>query len=212
MTGGRVMVCGSRALGASARPAVASVVRAALASGSRLVVGCASGADAAALAAALAAGPGAPVSLFAAFGQAGAGAAGRASNVRGVAAAVAGGLPVSWWAGGPASVPLRARLARRSLAAVRFAARGGPGSSLVAFAAALPPRPFSSGPFPSCGSGSWSSVAAAALLGLPVSVVPVGPLASVSPASLPPLPGGGGGGVWVSASRGWRWSPAPGLF
>jgi len=46
------------------------------------------------------------------------------------------------------------------------------GGGLVAFPASpRPPRAFGPGPFPSCGSGTWATVGAAALLGVPVYVV-----------------------------------------
>jgi hypothetical protein len=106
---------------------------------------------------------------------------------------------VSWWAGGGPGVVLRARLARRSLAAVRLVAAGGPGSGLVAWSSRLPAIPFRAGPWPSCGSGTWSSVAAAARLGVPVIVVPVGPLARVPLARWPVLPAGG---HWSPVSSG----------
>ncbi|RIK25381.1 MAG: hypothetical protein DCC55_40630, partial [Chloroflexi bacterium] len=76
-----------------------------------------------------------------------------------------------------------------------------------------PPRSFGRarpGGWPSCGSGSWGSVGAAALLGLPVVVFQVGWPGFAGASSLPALPGAagrwlpaGGQGVW---SAGWRWS------
>ena len=203
-----VVVCGSRALPGAAVPLVGRVVSALLGAGSVLAVGCAVGADAAALSAAVAAGAAARLQVWAAFGPVSPPWAARrysapgacsASAVGAVAAALVAGAPVRWWAGGPPSVPLASRLARRSLACVRSAAAGGPGSGRVAFVASLPGRPFGRGPWPSCGSGSWASAAAAALLGLSVVVVPVGPLAGASVSSLPALPGGG---AWVPVSAG----------
>lgn len=201
-----VMVCGSRSLSPAGVQLVGQVVPALLAAGSVLSVGCASGADSAAVSSALAVGAGACLQMFAVGGSSGAGFAGPASAFPGVRAAASAGAAVTWWAGGPASVPLRARLARRSLVCVRSALAGGPGSGLVAFVSSLPPRAFGSGAWPSCGSGTWSSVAAAAQLGLPVFVVPLGGL-SVS--SLPVLPGWGS---WVPVSSGalscgFRWVP-----
>ena len=206
-----VMVCGSRSLSQAASRAVGQVVPALLGAGSVLSVGCASGADAAAVSSATAQGAGSRLQLFAVGGQGGAGFAGRASALPGVRAASVAGARVTWWAGGPPSVPLRARLARRSLACVRSVLAGGPGSGLVAFVSRLPSQAFGSGAWPSCGSGTWSAVAAAARAGLPVVVVPVG---GVSGCSLPGLPGGGS---WVAVGLaaqvgGFRWVPAPSLF
>lgn len=199
-----VMLCGSRSLPAGAAPLVGRVVSALLGSGSALAVGCAVGADAAAISSALAAGAASRLQVWCAFGpvaapQGAAPGACSASAVSAVASALLAGAAVRWWAGGSAAVPLRARLVGRSLACVRAAAGGGPGSGLVAFVAQLPPRPFAPGAWPSCGSGSWGSAGAAARLGLPVVVVPVGGLAGCSVSSLPALPGGG---AWVPASAG----------
>ena len=203
-----VMVCGSRSLPEASAPLVGRVVSALLGSGSLLAVGCAVGADAAAISSALAAGAARRLQVWCAFGPVSppwraarysAPGACSASAVSAVASALLAGAAVRWWAGGPPSVPLRGRLVARSLACVRAAAGGGPGSGLVAFVAQLPPRPFAPGAWPSCGSGSWGSAGAAARLGLPVLVVPVGTLAGVSASSLPALPGGG---AWVPASAG----------
>lgn len=205
-----VMVCGSRSLPAAAAPQVARVVSGLLADGSLVATGCAAGADAAAVSAVLAAGCASRLLLLAVGGSSGSGFAGRASAPAGVFAAAAAGASVRWWAGGPPSLPLRARLAARSLKCTRTAAAGGPGSGLVAFVAQLPPRAFAPGAWPSCGSGSWSSAAAAALLGLPVVVVPVGSLAGVALHSLPALPGWGSWSPVApgALSGGFRWSPA----
>lgn len=203
-----VMVCGSRVLPSSAGPLVGSAVSALLSAGSVLAVGCAAGADASAVSSAVSAGAAPRLLLFAVGGRSGAGFAGRASALAGVRSAVAAGAAVRWWAGGPASAPLRSRLVARSLVCVRAAAAGGPGSGLVVFVPQLPPRAFGPGAWPSCGSGSWGSAGAAALQGLPVVLVPVGPLAGVSLSSLPALPGGGS---WSPVSAGvlaggFRWS------
>lgn len=203
-----VMVCGPRVLPGSAVPLVGEVVSALLRSGSVLSSGCATGADAAAVSSVVAAGAAPRLQVWAVGGSSGSGFAGPVSALAGVRSAVAAGAAVRWWAGGPSSVPLRARLVRRSLACVQSAASGGPGSGVVAFVAALPPRPWSgSGAWRSCGSGSWGSVGAASLLRLPVVLVPVGQLAGVPLSSLPALPGGGS---WAPVPSGvvpgFRWS------
>lgn len=197
-----IMVCGSRDLSAEGVELVRGVVRSVMGSGRSLLVGCAVGVDAVALDEGLRVAAD-RVSLFSAFGPGGAGAVGKVSNVAGVVRAAAVGVAVEWWAGGLASVPVRARLANRSLSAVR--AVSGSGGVLVAVVNAPPPRSFGGGAFPSCGSGSWSSVAAAVQLGVPVVVFPVGFPSRALPSL--PVPGqwvSAGSGVW---SGGWKWSP-----
>lgn len=211
---------GSRSLSAAvAGPLVSALVGSALAAGRAVAAGCALGADSLALSAAVAFGAGRSVRaagfqsrlfVFCAFGPAGLG-VGRSSSLAGVSAAAAAGARVAWWAGGGPAVPPAARLAGRSLAFVRFLAASPPGSALVAFVSGPPPRAFgraAPGGWPSCGSGSWGSVGAAALLGLPVVVFPVGWAGFAGAASLPPLPGRGpaGRGRWVAAGGRWPWA------
>jgi hypothetical protein len=204
-----LMFAGSRDL-APGSADIAAAVSVAVRSGSRIVTGCATGADALVIRAALALGPQgvAALSVLAAHGPVSparssarytAPGSWSGSALADVAAALHAGASLSWWAGGGPDVVLRARLARRSLAAVRLVAAGAPGSGLVAWCSRLPPLPFRAGPWPSCGSGSWSSVAAAARLGVPVIVVPVGPLARVPLARWPVLPAGG---HWSPVSSG----------
>jgi len=96
--------------------------------------------------------------------------------------------------------------AARSAALVRAVAASGSGAGLVGFPAApcpagvAPARAWRVGSPP---SGTWSSLALAAGLGVPVVVFPLGG------ARLPAWPGGS----WVRAdaavwASGWRWSPA----
>ncbi len=186
--GGVVAVCGSRSLPVAAGPLVGQVVRSLVAGGSSLAGGCATGADGFALSSALASGACSRLSVFAAFGPGGAGAAGSVSAVSQVAAVAAAGASVAWWAGGPASVPVRVRLAARTRAVVGAANVG-----LVAFLGAPS----------SCGSLLACRVAAGR--GLPVLVFPVGfpagHLPSLGSGSWSPS---GRGGVW---SKAWRWVP-----
>lgn len=193
---------GSLSLPPSARPLVASVVGGWLSAGASVVVGCAVGADHFVVSSVLAAGAASRLTLFVAFAPSGVGAAGSVSAVAGVTAAALAGASVRWLAGGPLDIPLRARLARRSLALVRHLAAT-PGAGLVAFVSSLPSAPFGRGPFPSCGSGAWSTLAAAALLRVSVVVFPV----TLSPCHLVPLPAGGSWqpGPWP---RSWSWSPS----
>ena len=124
--------CGSRSLPASAQPLVASVVSAVLSgSSARLVVGCSVGADALVLSSVPQSSL-SRVSVFAAFGFSGRGAC-SLSAVQVVKAVGQGGAFVNWWSGGRLSVPLRLRLAKRSLALVQFLARRH--SALVCFLA-----------------------------------------------------------------------------
>jgi hypothetical protein len=216
------MLAGSRDLPGT--PEIAAVVSDLVSSGSRLVTGCATGADAQAIRAALALGsPGvAALSILAVHGPVSppwsaprysAPGAWSGSALADVAAAQLAGVPVAWWAGGGPDLPLRARLARRSLAAVQLAAAGGFGSGLVAWPSRLPACPFRAGAWPSCGSGTWASCAAAARSGLPVVVFPVGELAGLSLSAWPELAAGGDwwplkSGVLAGAAQ---WSPAPSL-
>ena len=165
---GVVAICGSRSLPGSVGSLVAPVVRSLVSSGRVVAAGCAAGADALVVSAAVQAGTASSVQVFAVGGSWGSGFAGRASAFSGVVTAGAAGAGVSWWSGGGASVPLRKRLVSRSLACV------GSAGALVAFVAGPPPRAWSgSGLWRSCGSGSWSSVAAAAFHGSPPVVLTV---------------------------------------
>ncbi|BBL77541.1 hypothetical protein [Methylomagnum ishizawai] len=189
MAGGVVAVAGSRALPPAGLALVQRVARALVASGRSLAVGCASGADAAVLGAV----PASAVSVFAAFGPGGVGSC-PVSAVSAVAAVAAAGGSVVWWAGGPASVPLAARLAARSAAVVGAASSG----CVVFFGSP-------------CSRGSLLAASLAAGRSLPVVAFPVG-----FPGSALPSLGAGSwvpcsrGGVWASA---WSWVPAQaGLF
>jgi hypothetical protein len=109
----------------------------------------------------------------------------------------------------------RGAFAARSAALVRAVAASGPGAGLVGFVAGPCPagiEPARSWRAGSSASGSWSTVALAVGLGLPVVVF----WCSSGPAQLPAWPGGAWavagppGGVWAA---GWRWVPGQlGLF
>lgn len=180
-TGGVVAVAGSRALPAGGAVLVAEAARALVASGCSLVVGCCRGADAAVLSAV----PVSRVRVLCAFGSAGEG-AGPASAVGPVLAYASLGGAVAWWAGGGPSVPLFARLARRTRAVASCASSG-----LVLFPSSPESR------------GSCLAAELAVARGLPVVVVPLG----FSPSLLPSL----GAGGWVRANASgvfagaWRW-------
>jgi predicted Rossmann fold nucleotide-binding protein DprA/Smf involved in DNA uptake len=182
---GAVAFCGSRRLPPAGRALAGRVAQGVLASGRPLVLGCCTGADAAALGACP---PGSAVRVLAAFGPGGAG-AGRHSAVSRVAAFAAAGGAVSWWAGGGSSVPLAWRLAARTRAVVQAGSGG-----LVAVFGAPGSR------------GSLLACRAAAAQGSPVVAFPVGFRGEL----LPVLGAGawvpaGGSGVWSAA---WRWQPA----
>jgi len=165
-----IMFGGSRSLSPSSSPLVAQVVSASLAAGSGVSVGCAAGADAAVLVAACRVSP-SSVQLFAVGSSSGSGFWSGSAPFGWLARAAALGARVVWSAGGPSAVPFRARLLRRSLAALAVAGSAvfflsspsSPGSLRVASAAAgagLPVFAFACGfagsPAPLAGcSGSW---------------------------------------------------------
>lgn len=171
MFSGPVLVGGSRSLlpSSPAGLACSAFVSSLLAAGGLLHVGCATGADQAALSAAVRAVVACrsasfqQVRAFAAFGPGGAGSF-SGSAVAAVQAAARAGVPVSWLAGGLLSVPLVARLMARSLAAL------GGCSAAVFFAP---------------GVGSLKVARAALRAGVPVLVacigVPSAPVLPVTP-------------------------------
>jgi hypothetical protein len=178
--------CGSRSLPVSAQPLVASVVSSVLSgSSARLVVGCSVGADALVLSSVPQSSL-SRVSVFAAFGFSGRGAC-SLSAVPVVTAAGRGGAFINWWSGGRLSVPLRLRLAKRSLALVRFLARRR--SALVCFLASPKSR------------GSLLACRLAVRFGVPVFVFCVG----FSPSRLPRLGRGSWSLVQVAGSQACQW-------
>ena len=177
-----------------------------LRSGFGIVTGCATGADAAIIRAAIAHGAGNRLSVFAAHGPIMSFQGGRTHYAGGcwtwsalapLVDAINDGARVKWWSGGGPEVPITSRLARRSLAAIKATAQGGPGSLLIGFPGRLiSPNWRGSGIWYSCGSGSWSSIAAANALSLPVVVFPMS-----TQEDLPALPSEPG--QWVPAINGW---------
>jgi hypothetical protein len=160
-----VLFCGSRSF--SSFSAVSVLVARWLAVGGVVFCGSSAGADALVVRAALAVGGASSLRVFAAFGASGAG-AGSCSSVSSARAAASAGASVVWLAGGPLSVPLRSRLAARSVSAASLAAGGvvfsaggvlGPGSSLAVFSLVSRGCPvwlFSPSPAPVRGlAGSW---------------------------------------------------------
>lgn len=181
-----VAFAGSRSLPPSAAALVASVVAVFARSGRGVAVGCSVGADALVLQSAVSLG--APVQVFAVGACGGQGFWGGSALSLVRWAFGRRGVSVAWCAGGPLSVRLVSRLARRSLACCWFAARSGPGAGLVAFVTGgLGASP-----------GSWLSVRLAVRLGLPVVVFPVGCSSSCFPVS---FRRGGPVGSWVPAAR-----------
>jgi len=120
-----VAFVGSRSLTGSSFSLCSSVAGAVTRTGSLVHVGCATGADQAALQGASSVSVGS-VSVFSAFGPGGSGSC-PVSAVREVRAFARCGGYVSWWAGGGSSVPLRVRLAVRARVVVAGS------SSVVAF-------------------------------------------------------------------------------
>ncbi len=179
---------GSRALKQIHFSQVSQVVKATLATGAGVHVGCAVGADQYIIQAANFS-P-AQVHVFAQFSATGSGAF-SGSAVLTVTAAQQLGIQVSYLAGGPLSIPLRARLLRRSIAALR-------GCSAAVYFLANPAK-----------SGSLNTAAQAATMGLPVYVFPVGFLGQ--PTGFSHLPG-----AWrPSTFAGFpclQWAAGPSLF
>ncbi len=181
-----VAFVGSRSLPASVAGLVQSVVSAVAAAGRSACVGCAVGADAAALVSAVSLGV--PVQVFAVGARSGQGFWSGSAFGPVLSASRLPFVRVAWGAGGPVGQPLPVRLLRRSLACVWWAARSGAGCGLVAFVV---------GGFRSS-AGSWRSVRFAVRLGLPVVVFPVGCSVSCFPSF--------GAGSWVPAAASGVWS------
>jgi len=172
---------GSRSLPSC--PLVGQVVRAVLASGQAVHVGCAVGADQQVVQSALAAGGHSFLFVFAAFSASWVG-AWSGSAVAAVMAAARAGASVSWLAGGGLQLPLVARLIRRSQAALA-------GCSASVFFLASPSS-----------SGSLAVAGHAVAAGQPVfAFCPFVPSAPR-----------GCAGHWVAASffgfSCWQWQPA----
>ena len=132
---GPVLFGGSRALQSS--PSIQLVLALVLHRGASVQVGCCVGADALVINSAVSLGAAGRLSISSAFAQGGGGSC-FLSAVSAVAAAAAAGASVSWLAGGPLSVPLPARLSRRSQAALAGASCAvffQPGSGSLAVAA-----------------------------------------------------------------------------
>jgi len=183
---------GSRSLPPS--PLVGQVVRAVLAQGQAIHVGCASGADQQVVSSAIAAGGSSSLFVFAVGECVGAGSPfgfWSGSAFPAVLAAAQAGARVFWGAGGPSfgpqALPLKARLSRRSQAALA-------GCSASVFFLASPASP-----------GSLSVAAHAVKAGQPVFAFACG-------FSGPPAPLRGQAGQWVAASflgfSCWQWVPA----
>lgn len=146
-------------------------------------VGCASGADALCLDVLLKHGPADLLTIFTAFDVDGNGAAGAASNVRGVQRAATQGAQLRWLSGGGLHLPVGERLATRTRALVNWVAAGGPRSGVFAFLSR---------------ANSYGSAAAmkhAATAGLGVIAFPCGIPAS----ALPEL----GAGQWQPLDGSW---------
>ncbi|MGZ8956240.1 MAG: hypothetical protein ACXW0G_00225 [Methylosarcina sp.] len=174
-------MAGSRVLPASGSAWVVRVASDLAVSGASFAVGCCCGADAALLSAVPGSVPPSLVHCFAAFGPGGQG-SGPFSSVSSVQAFAASGGCMSWWAGGPASLPLSSRLAGRTRAVVLAADRG-----LIVFFGSSSSR------------GSLLACRLAVARGLPVVAFPVGFPGS----KLPSL----GAGFWVSSGSlgGFKW-------
>lgn len=188
-----LLLGGSRSLSPSAAPLVRRVVSAALRAGFVLASGCAAGADQLVVSAAISLDPGS-LRVFAAGSAEGAGFWSGSAPLSLLRSAAAAGAQVSWLAGGSLAVPLRARLLRRSLAALA-------GCSSAAFFLASPTSP-----------GSLRVAAAAVASGAQVFAFPDG-------FEGPPAPPPGCAGSWLPGAlvgcACWQWYPEasqPALF
>jgi len=185
-----VLFGGSRSLPASFAPLVSRVVGAVLAGPQSVSVGCAAGADALALSAALAALPGssafARLALFCVGSASGSG-FWSGSAPWSLLSAAAARCRVFWFAGGGPEVPFRARLLRRSLAALA-------GCSSAVFFLSSPSS-----------SGSLSVAAAAVRAGQPVFVFSCG--FSGPPAPLSSVPAGSWSPSAFLGFPCWSWVP-----
>lgn len=154
-----------------------------------IAVGCASGVDRIALSNAVLVEP-QRVTVFAVFGPKSEGSFG-SSNVKGVRLAAKAGAKVNYFAGGDTDSQPVLRLIRRSQAMIKYVADvGGAGSGIFGFVNKLPDKEFARDKnWPSCGSGTWATIAAANYRGLKVVVFPVEGLKGED---LPLLPGGEG--------------------
>jgi predicted Rossmann fold nucleotide-binding protein DprA/Smf involved in DNA uptake len=178
---GIVALAGSRALPSGGASVVSNVVQSLQSSGCSLVCGCCVGVDEIVI---RVASPSA-LRVMAAFGPGGHGSC-FLSAVNAIDNHYQLDGLVSWWSGGGPGVPLRVRLARRTLAVVSAASAG-----LVVF----PSSPTS--------RGSWLAARLAVGRALPVVAFPLG----FSSAELPYLGSGQwlpvyGSGVWALA---WQW-------
>lgn len=196
-------VTGARNAPQAVKDTVYNMAARAALGGSAIVTGCALGADAAAVAGALSVGG--VLHVYAVGNRAGSGfpcwfVPRHLAHIE-----TAPNVLLHWLAGGPLFVPLKARLARRSLAVVQtLAAKHG---TLAAFPAApRPPRAFGRGPFPPCGSGTWSTVAAAALLSVPVFVA-----GHVPPSAILPV-AGSWQPAYLHTVAGWLFTRPPRLL
>jgi len=184
----KIILGGSRNLSKKYFPQVTKVVQTIQSVGACVHVGCAIGADQAIIQAAWAI-P-AQLQIFAQFSPSGVGAF-SGSAVSTVFTAQRRGVPVRFLAGGPLSVPLRARLFKRSLASVR-------GSCAAVFFLAHGSK-----------SGSLNTAAQAAALGIPVFVFPFG--FSTQPIALRNLPGAWRPSFFAGADC-LQWAPGPSFF
>ncbi len=176
---------GSRVLSPEASAVASAAALALLQTGAGLVVGCCTGADAAALSVAASAGLAAQVSVFSAFGAMvppGRWPLGScpASAIGAVHRAVSAGASLRSWAGGGVSVPLSARLAARTRAVARSCTEGAvvvlaPGSrgalilarSVMARGLPVVAVPVSGAALPAfTACGTWSLVRSGPLAGL----------------------------------------------
>lgn len=193
---------------------ITPVVAAVLAHNKQINVGCALGVDAQVITKALQSQP-KRLTVYCSYGASQAGfIEGASADFSLITCALEMGATVNFWAGGGPGVVNSgrgipspgARLIHRSLACVKAS------NAIIGFVDRHPPKPFDPakpGQWPSCGSGTWGSLAAAALLDMPVLVFPANFRNFKGAQSLPTLPGTPGKwqpaaptGLWANA---WKW-------
>lgn len=122
------------------------------------------------------------------------------TNSAGVQRAAERSAYVVWNAGGTGDN--RRRLITRSQRMVDFVAESSYGSGIIGFVSSFPSKTWGGGAWPSCGSGTWSTLAYANHKDLIVMVYPI-EFDKFDPFFLPHLPGWQG--EWVKALQADKW-------
>lgn len=202
-------MCGSRHLSAKWLGLAARVGKGAVAAGLEIATGCCTGADALIMSAAVIGHWAEKLTVLAAFGPDGAGAAG-VSAVSLTQAAQVAGADVKWWMGGGPKIPTYARLVRRSAALAAYTG-GHAGAPMIGFVDMACPGTIGAGKKYSArqgetGSGSWTGLSMAAGHGRQIFVF----WCATGAPNLPQHWGGEWrpvGAGWLAGA--WEWQPTP---